>query len=178
MRSLESQQCGRESWTWKTTLGGTFETFLDFVMVRFTSPTDQPLSPPSVLFHFALSLPPAPSPFLCLLFSLPSPVLGGVVNAMSCFFPQCSVGCQCRRWTPSRQLCVCWALWFTVQGHSPRTGNLWKLPLWQPSPQVSFYTLEANQNKEAGNQGRSCSSLLCATINCWPLHYIYALFYV
>lgn len=53
-------------------------------------------------------------------------------------FPQCSVGCQCRRWTPCRQLCLCWALWFTVRGHSPQTGNLWKLSFWQPSPQVSF----------------------------------------
>lgn len=82
-------------------------------------------------------------------------------------FPQCSAGCQCRRWTPSRQLCVCWALWFTVQGHFPQTGNLWKLPYWSPSPQVSFWPSEVNQSKETGNQGANYTSLLCATIDRW-----------
>lgn len=53
-------------------------------------------------------------------------------------FPQRCAGCQCRRWTPSRQLSLYWALWLTVQGHSPRTGNLWKRPFWLSSLKVSF----------------------------------------
>lgn len=97
-----------------------------------------------------------------------SHMYSGVVNTMSFFPPQCSAGCQYRRWTPSRQLCLCWALWFTVRGHSPQTGNLWKLPFWQPSPEVSFEPPNANQSTETGNEGTSYASLLCAVVNHWP----------
>lgn len=95
------------------------------------------LSP--ALCHLSPALVPLPllSPTLpSTLSTLPNVRRCGKRHVLS--FPQCSAGCQCRRWTPSRQLCLCWALWFTVRGHSPRTGNLWKLPFWQPSPQVSF----------------------------------------
>lgn len=105
------------------------------------------------LFLLPFSLSPA-LPTLCVMYLLfplpipsslpPHPPLSPLPSVRRCgkrrvlSFPQCSGGCQCRRWTPSRQLCICWALWFTVWGHSPRTGNLWILSFWQPSPQVSF----------------------------------------
>lgn len=67
---------------------------------------------------------PLPHPTLhpTLLSTFPSVRRCGKRHVLS--FPQCSAGCQCRRWIPSRQLCLCWALWFTVRGHSP--------PNWQP----------------------------------------------
>lgn len=96
------------------------------------------LTLPMLCVVFRLFLVPIPSSLL------PHPPLSTLPSVRRCgkhhvlSFPQCSAGCHCRRWTPSRQLCLCWALCLTVRGHSPRTGNLWKLPFWQPSPQVSF----------------------------------------
>lgn len=111
-------------------------------------PHQQATSPPPLSIYFLLySLPMLCVVYLLFLFpsSLPPhPPLSTIPSVRRCdkrrvlSFPQCGAGCQCRRWTRSRQLCLCWALWFTVLGHSPRTGNLWKLPFWQASVQVSF----------------------------------------
>lgn len=90
------------------------------------SPSTFPLSASYIFYSFTLPL----------LSTLPSWRRCGKHRVLS--FPQYSAGCHCRRWTPSRQLCLWWALWFTVWGHAPQTGNLWILPLWQSSAQVSF----------------------------------------
>lgn len=147
-----------------------------------------PLHPlcPSILFlSLPLSLFCCPQTvFIHPLVPFPAPILPCPLclsHVLRCgkhhvlFSPQCSVGCQYRRWTPSRQLCLCWALWFTVQGQSPQTGNLWKLPFWQPSPQVSPPP-EANRSTETGNEGTSYTSLLCAVVNHWPRSPLFEIF--
>ena len=93
---------------------------------------------PSVFFFLSHLLVPFFSSLPPTFLSLPSPSVRRCGKRHVLSFPQCSASCQCRRWNPSRHLCLCWALWFTVRGHPPRTGNLWKLPFWHPSLQVSI----------------------------------------